>query len=191
LDPSRFDLHAPLVARCLSGDRQAHYELYQTYSKAMLNTCFRMVNDRDAAEDILQEAFISAFKNLASYRGDATFGAWLKRIVINKAVNFLNKQRLEREFLSAEQDRMEEAVPAEFQWETVDNLELSRIRAAVNRLPDGYRLVFSLYLLEGYDHEEISEIMGISVSTSKSQLNRAKRKLLEILKSEVPYEKRA
>jgi RNA polymerase sigma factor (sigma-70 family) len=93
--------------------------------------------------------------------------------------------------LSAEQDRMEEAVPAEFQWETVDNLELSRIRAAVNRLPDGYRLVFSLYLLEGYDHEEISEIMGISVSTSKSQLNRAKRKLLEILKSEVPYEKRA
>lgn len=144
----------------------------------MYNVAFRMVNDEEDAEDVLQEAFISAFKNLNHYRGDSTFGAWLKRIVINKAINQLQKKKWDR-------------IPDDDRWdvkeeETIDILEgfpftVEKVRSAIETLPDGYRMVLSLYLLEGYDHAEIGEIMGITESTSKSQFNRAKKKLKEIL----------
>lgn len=144
----------------------------------MYNTGYRIVNDKDEAEDVLQEAFISAFNSLDTYRGDSTFGAWLKRIVINKAINQLNKRKTER---IPEDDRWD--VKAE---EVEDALEgypftVEKVRAAIEALPDGYRSVLSLYLLEGYDHAEIGEILGVTESTSKSQFNRAKKKLKEIL----------
>jgi RNA polymerase sigma factor (sigma-70 family) len=144
----------------------------------MYNVGYRIVNNEEEAEDVLQEAFISAFRNLAHYRGDATFGAWLKRIVVNKAINYLKKRQLER---LPEDDKWD--VKAE---ETVDELDhfpftVERVRQAIAALPDGYRAVLSLYLLEGYDHGEIGEILGISESTSKSQFNRSKKKLKEIL----------
>ncbi len=144
----------------------------------MYNVGFRIVNNTEEAEDVLQDAFISAFNNLGSYRGDSTFGAWLKRIVINKAINYLNKRKPER---MPEDDRFD--VKEE---EEVDVLEgfpftVEKVRAAIESLPDGYRSVLSLYLLEGYDHGEITEILGITESTSKSQFNRAKKKLKELL----------
>jgi RNA polymerase sigma-70 factor (ECF subfamily) len=144
----------------------------------MYNVGFRIVNNTEEAEDVLQDAFISAFNNLGSYRGDSTFGAWLKRIVINKAINYLNKRKPER---MPEDERF--VVKEE---EDVDVLEgfpftVEKVRAAIEALPDGYRSVLSLYLLEGYDHGEIAEILGITESTSKSQFNRAKKKLKELL----------
>lgn len=144
----------------------------------MYNVGFRIVNNEEEAEDVLQEAFISAFRNLSFYRGDATFGAWLKRIVVNKAINYLKKRQLER---LPEDDKFD--VRDE---EVVDDLEhfpysVSQVRTAIENLPDGYRAVLSLYLLEGYDHGEIGEILGISESTSKSQFNRSKKKLKAIL----------
>lgn len=144
----------------------------------MYNVGFRIVNNTEEAEDVLQDAFISAFNNLGSYRGDSTFGAWLKRIVINKAINYLNKRRPERMPEDERFDVKEE--------EEVDVLEgfpftVEKVRAAIEALPDGYRSVLSLYLLEGYDHGEIAEILGITESTSKSQFNRAKKKLKELL----------
>ena len=87
------NLHQDIIDQCLAGSREAQFELYKLYSKAMFNVSLRMVNDRDDAEDILQEAFISAFKNLRSYRGDASFGSWLKRIVVNKCINFIKKRQ--------------------------------------------------------------------------------------------------
>ena len=87
------NLHQPIIDQCLAGSRDAQFELYKLYSKAMYNVCLRMVNDRDDAEDVLQEAFTSAFKNLKSYRGDASFGAWLKRIVVNRCINFIKKNQ--------------------------------------------------------------------------------------------------
>ncbi len=144
----------------------------------MYNAAYRIVNDEEEAEDVLQEAFISAFGNLGYYRGDATFGAWLKRIVVNKAINYLKKRQLDR-------------LPEHDKWdvkeeETIDPVEhfpytVEQVREAIQSLPDGYRSVLSLYLLEGYDHGEIGEILGISESTSKSQFNRSKKKLKEIL----------
>lgn len=172
------NIHEDLIARCKAGDRDAHYRLYKLYSRAMFNVCYRITRSEDDAEDALQEAFISAFRNLDSYRGDAAFGAWLKRIVVNKAINVLKKKK-------------HELIPDDEQWDVADvddtaeyreDLTVERVKKAIEQLPDGYRAVLSLYLLEGYDHEEIGEILGISESTSKSQLNRAKSKLREVLK---------
>lgn len=144
----------------------------------MFNVGYRIVNDVAEAEDVLQEAFVSAFKNLHHYRGDATFGAWLKRIVVNKAINQVSRKRLEK-------------MPDEDHWDVKEEepesetenfpFTVEQVRNAIESLPDGYRMVLSLYLLEGYDHGEIAEIMGISESTSKSQFNRSKKKLKELL----------
>jgi len=143
----------------------------------MYNTAWRIVRDDQEAEDVLQEAFISAFEHLPSFRGTSTFGAWLKRIVVNKALNIIQKRRLIQEPVEEGMDEIaEEEVDI-----LVDSDDLVYIRKAIEDLPDGYRIILSLYLLEGYDHVEISEILGISVGTSKSQYNRAKKKLREML----------
>lgn len=179
------NIHEELIKGSLIGDKTAQYKLYNLYCKPMYNVCFRMVNDADDAEDILQEAFISAFRNLHAYKGTATFGAWLKRIVINKAINHLNKKQLEVEYLDDGYDFFDET---EQDYSTDVTLTVSKVKKALNKLPDGYRLVFSLYVIEGYDHNEIAQILGISASTSKSQLNRSKKKLKELIEREEVYE---
>jgi RNA polymerase sigma-70 factor (ECF subfamily) len=170
-------LHADLIERCRGGDQQAHYRLYTLYARAMFNVAFRIVGNDVEAEDVLQEAFINAFRNLDNYRGEATFGAWLKRIVINKAINVLKQRKAE---LWPEDEELEiaEAAPDE---EYLPELTVDRVREAIEQLPDGYRSVVSLYLVEGYDHQEIAGILGITESTSKSQLNRAKLRLRQSL----------
>lgn len=170
-------MHDDLIARCRQGDRDAHYRIYKLYSRSMYNISFRITRREEDAEDALQEAFISAFRNLASYRADATFGAWLKRIVVNKSINVLKKRKHEWMPEDEQWDVAEEETQVDYREE----LTVSRVKKAIEELPDGYRTVLSLYLLEGYDHQEIAEIMGISESTSKSQLNRAKGKLREKL----------
>lgn len=178
MEAQPLNIHKELIGRCLQGDREAYQQLYKLYSRAMFNVGFRIVNNRDEAEDVLQEAFISAFRNLEDYRGDASFGSWLKRIVVNKAINQVKRKRLER---MPEDDRWD--VEEEEQKDPFEGFPFSveRVKKAIEQLPVGYRAVLSLYLLEGYDHQEIAEILGISESTSKSQFNRSKKKLKEIL----------
>lgn len=151
--------------------------MYKLYARSMYNIGYRIVRNTGEAEDVLQEAFISAFRNLEYYRGDASFGSWLKRIVVNKAINMLKKRRMEQ---LPDDEKFDIAEPIDTQDKefpyTVD-----QVKQAIASLPDGYRAVLSLYLLEGYDHGEIAEIMGITESTSKSQFNRAKKKLLNLL----------
>lgn len=171
------DIHHELIERCRTGDREAHFRLYKLYSRAMLNTAYRITGQEEDAEDVLQEAFVSAFKNLGSYRGDSTFGAWLKRIVVNKSINVLKKRK---ENVVVQEENFD--VPVEEPMpEYMPELSVEKVKRCMELLPDGYRSVLSLYLLEGYDHEEIAGIMGITESTSKSQLNRAKSKLKELL----------
>ena len=177
MDQQVLNIHNELIARCREGDSDAHFRLYKLYSKAMYNVGFRITGNEADAEDVLQESFISAFRNLESYRGDASFGSWIKKIVINKAINTLKKRKMELMPDNEEFDIPEEVVEADYMPE----LSVDRVRDAIHQLPDGYRSVLSLYLLEGYDHQEIGEIMGITESTSKSQLNRAKSKLKELL----------
>lgn len=166
-------MHDDLIARCKAGDRDAHYRIYKLYARSMYNVCYRITGREEDAEDALQEAFISAFKNLAHYRADATFGAWLKRIVVNKAINILKKRKHER----LPEDERWDVTEAEAPDNYKEGLTIERVKKAIEELPDGYRSVLSLYLLEGYDHQEIADIMGITESTSKTQLSRAKAKL--------------
>lgn len=181
------NIHQHLIDRCGVGDREAQYELYKLYAKAMLNVAYRVVRSEADAEDVLQESFLSAFRNLSSYKGDAAFGAWLKRIVINKAINHLRKRKVE--VASFEEGSIDVAEEPDLSANDAEKaLEVTRVKKAIEKLPDGFRMVLTLYLLEGYDHREIAEILGITESTSKSQFNRAKNRLREILKTEVDHE---
>lgn len=150
----------------------------------MFNTALRITGEHSDAEDVLQEAFVSAFQNLNSYREDASFGAWLKRIVINKALNQVQKSK--RDLMLADEIEKDEA---ENVWteETEPIYSVEKVKKVMKDLPSGFRTVLTLYLFEGYDHKEISEILGITESTSKSQYKRAKDRLKVILKQEVNY----
>ena len=178
------NIHADLINRCKEHDRGAQFEIYKLYNKAMFNTALRITGEENDAEDVLQEAFVSAFQNLNSYREDATFGAWLKRIVVNKALNHVQKSK--KDLMLAEEIKETEG---EIAWteESEPIYSVEKVKRIMNDLPSGFRTVLSLYLFEGYDHKEISEILGITESTSKSQYKRAKDKLKTILKQEVNY----
>lgn len=178
------DKHYNLVVECKQGSRKACYELYRLYSKAMLNVAFRIVGNIGEAEDVLQEAFLDAFNKLKDFRQETTFGLWLKQIVVNRSINLLRKRRLE--LIELEGDHLENIPEEESEDEDDVQYQVTAVKEAIKELPDGYRVVLSLYLLEGYDHEEISQIMNISENTSRTQFLRAKRKLMEILKRKGP-----
>lgn len=147
----------------------------------MYNISYRITNDADDAADVLQEAFLSAYRNMSSFKGEASIGAWLKKIVVNASINHIKKHRILYEPIEYHEAEEEEASMKD---EDII-LELDRVKEAIQQLPDGFRTVFSLYLLEGYDHGEVAEILGITESTSKSQYNRAKKRLKEILKERI------
>lgn len=168
--------HHDLIERCREGRRDAQFELYRLYSRAMYNTALRMVRHPHDAEDILQSVFVEVFTKLESFRYESSIGAWMKRITVNKCINFLKSRKLALTELTNTHDRAE--VEA-FQQEPVWSVE--KINQAIEKLPDGYRVVFSLYAVEGYDHEEIGQILGVTEATSKSQYSRAKAKLREML----------
>jgi RNA polymerase sigma-70 factor (ECF subfamily) len=141
----------------------------------MYNTSLRIVNSSDDAEDIMQESFLTAFQKLGHYKGEVSFGIWLKRIVVNRSLDYLRKRKVE----------FEEVRPDHSVYEEVEEEETAftaeEIKNAIFQLPDGYRTILSLLLLEGYDHEEVSEIMGISNVTSRTQFCRAKQHLRDLL----------
>lgn len=176
LNSQQRNLHDDVIAQCLKGDSGAQQQLYNLYAKAMYNICYRMTNDVDEAADVLQEAFISAFNNLNTYKGTASFGAWLKKIVVNKSINHIRAKKMNLVSLDEVEPVSEDVINDEDLY-----LDIEKIKSGIELLPDGYRIVFSLYLLEGYDHKEISQILGITESTSKSQYNRAKAKLRKLL----------
>ena len=169
-----------LVEACKRGNRAAQFEMYQLYSRAMYNICLRMVIRQEDAEDVLQNSFTDIFTKINSYRQESTIGAWIKRIVINNCINHLKRQRLQ--FQELETYHAQELPDAEH-WGNDNQLNIKVINEAIGQLPDGYRIVFNMYALEGYDHEEIGQVLGISEATSKSQYSRAKARLREILSS--------
>lgn len=169
-----------LVERCKQGDALGYEALYRQYAKAMYNTSLRIVNNTADAEDVLQESFLDAFRSLHDFSYRSTFGAWLKKIVINKSINLLRKRKtvlVEMETAEAQDVREDEQVnEEEIQY------KVEEVKKMIRKLPDGYRTVLTLYLLEGYDHEEISQILNISHNTVRTQYVRAKQKLLTIIK---------
>jgi RNA polymerase sigma factor (sigma-70 family) len=174
--PSFQDIHKDIIELSKARNSQAQFQLYQLYAKAMYNICYRMMNNREEAEDMLQESFTEAFMKIDMFRFESAFGAWLKRITINKCINALKKRKADLIPMEVLPDRHMEEDQLATQGLTVD-----RVQKAMEELPEGYRVVFSLFLLEGYDHAEIAQILGISESTSKSQYSRARQKIQEIL----------
>lgn len=174
MDNLNIYIHAQLIEECKKGSSQAQFKLYKQYSKAMYNLAHRILNNREDAEDILQEAFVDCFRNINSFRFESTFGAWLKMILVNKCINYMRKKKIDLTLYDT-------LPPVVYEEEEEITYDTGRIFKGIELLPDGYRIILTLYLLEGYDHSEISQILGISESTSKSQYSRAKEKLRNIL----------
>lgn len=169
-----------VIEACKKGNRLAQYTLYNQYSRAMYNLAFRMMNNKEDAEDMLQDAFTDAFAKLGTFRYESTFGAWLKSILINKCINQLKKKKIDLVTANIPESTIENDNSDEFSYRG----DVQKIFRTIENLPDGYRIVFTLYLLEGYDHSEIGSILGISESTSKTQYHRAKIKLKKLLGEE-------
>lgn len=171
-----------LVERCKNGDTIGYKELYNQYAKAMYNTCLRILNNVTEAEDILQESFIEAFRKLDSFEYRTSFGGWLKQICVNRSINHLKKRKVV--WLNIEKTESYNRAD-DIPYDEKDQLlKVESVKKAIMQLPDGYRTVLSLYLLEGYDHEEISGILQVAESTTRSQYMRAKQKLVQIIKKE-------
>lgn len=166
------DIHTRLVERCKRQDRQAQKELYDLYHVQMFHVALRILNSKEEAEDVLQEAFVDMFKKIHTFRGDSTFGAWFKRIVTNKSINELKKKK----YPTSDVEELPEITEAEEEAYSVE-YTVDQIKSAMSELKPGFRTVFSLYMFESYTHQDIAEEMGISVGTSKSQLSRAKEKV--------------
>ncbi|WP_240315556.1 RNA polymerase sigma factor [Aquimarina longa] len=171
--------HKDLVEKSKAGDRNSQYKLYELYVDAMYNISMRMLGIKEDAEDVVQDSFVDAFKNLNFFRYESTFGSWLKRIVINKSINHLKLKRIP--VTSLDQHNYHISNEIESNEPIVASININKIKKGIKTLPNGYRQIITLYLIEGYDHIEIAEILGITISTSKSQYHRAKKKLVEIV----------
>jgi RNA polymerase sigma-70 factor (ECF subfamily) len=176
LDTLYENIHQEIIDQCREGNQKAQFQLYKLYYKPMYSVCMRIINNDADAEDVMQEAFLKAFTKMDTYKGEVSFGAWLKKIVINRSLDYLKKRKVKFEEINEKTNKI-----IDYQMETKE-VNMKVIKDAIQKLPDGYRVVLSLYLIEGYDHEEISEILGISNSNSRTQFLRAKNKLREILK---------
>ncbi|HOU02623.1 MAG TPA: sigma-70 family RNA polymerase sigma factor [Bacteroidales bacterium] len=176
------NLHQDLLDGCKEGDQRAQFQIYKLYYKAMYNTSLRIVNDTMEAEDIMQESFLSAFEKIETYSGTVSFGAWLKKIVINRSLDTLSRRKAIFEDIESHTGISDESTDDTARHEEIDS-KIGEVKEAIEKLPDGYRVILSLYLLEGYDHDEIAEILKISSSTSRSQLSRARQKLISVLKN--------
>jgi RNA polymerase sigma-70 factor (ECF subfamily) len=169
-------IHKELVEKSKKGDRNAQFQLYELYVNAMYNVCMRLVGSKEDAEDILQDSFVKAFKNLDSFRYESTFGSWLKKIVVNMSINFLKLKKIpittieNHEYYLTNED-----------IQNIEEQDIKKIKKGIDLLPNGFKQLITLYLIEGYDHAEIGEILEITTSTSKSQYHRAKKKLIEII----------
>ncbi len=172
------DIHQDLIDRCKLNDRIAQMKLYDLYYRAVYNSILRMVKDPMEAEDLMQDAFLSAFSSITSFRSESSFGTWIKRIAINKSLNALQKRSLD--YL----DIPEGNIPEQFDNDegSYSKFSMNEICDEIDRLPEGYRVVLNLHLIEGMDHDEIGQILDIKPVTSRSQYLRARKKLVMNLK---------
>ncbi len=169
--------HQELIEQCREGIQKAQLEIYKLYYKAMYNTSLRIIGRPQDAEDVMQDSFLDAFRHLHEYRGTSNLGAWLKRIVVNHSLDTL-KKNAGLTFV----EEYDHQIPQEEPDEEDISLKVEEIRQAVNELPADYRIVLSLFLFDGYDHDEISEILNISNNTSRIRYFRAKQKVMDIIK---------
>lgn len=174
---NQLDATQHIIQRIIQRDIHACKQLYNDYADGMFVVCYRIVGNITDAEDVLQEAFMKVFEKIESFNGSSTLGAWIKRIVINHSLNAVKKRKpylIEfSEHYDIEDEVMEE--------EDVINWRIEDIQSAIEQLPQGYKLVFNLYMFEDFSHREIADMLNIAESTAKTQFFKSKKKLREIL----------
>src|SRR5215213_1784919 len=164
-----------LVKECLKGNAAAQRLLYERFASSMLAICYRYTKSMADAEDVLQEAFVKAFKNLHQYKGDGELGGWIRRIMVTTAINFLKRNsRYQTELLFAD----EHLHPVSNDNPEI-KLEAKELADLIRQLPPGYQTIFNLYAVEGFNHAEIGKILGIQEATSRSQYARARALLIQ------------
>jgi len=178
---------AELIARAQRGDEEAFAVLFDAHKRRVYSLCLRMTGDTAEAEDLAQEAFLQLFRKIATFRGESAFSTWLHRLVVNVVLMHLRKKGLQQVSLDEPDSSQEEPVKREYGDDdkrllhSIDRITLSR---AIEGLPPGYRAVLVLHDVEGYEHNEIAQILDCSVGNSKSQLHKARLKLRELLRSQ-------
>lgn len=172
-----------MIESCCRGERKAQLRLYSMYSRQMYNSCYRILQNQMDAEDAMQESFLKAFAKLDQYNQDVPLGAWINRIAINTSIDRLRQKKAD--LIEINENINYDLIynyPEDDDWETTTEM-VTVIKKAITELPDHLRIIITLYLIEGYDHEEIAEILKIKVGTSRVQYMRAKQKILELLKN--------
>jgi len=169
-----------LIEACRQNDRKAQLKLYEKYSQGMYYVALRFMKNEHDAEEAMQEGFIQAFTKLHQFTGEVTFGAWLKRIVINKSIDMLKARKLD---LVALDEHRVAKVEEDNNWDVADSVTIDQVKEAIAKLPERYKYPVMLFLIEGYDHEEISEILNITAVSSRTLVHRGKKKLQEHLKA--------
>ena len=173
-----------LIELCKKGDRRAHMQIYDKYSRAMYNVSYRFMNDSDIAQDMMQDGFIKAFSKLESYSGEVIFGGWLKRIIVNTCLDEIRKKK---DIISFDDAKFLEPV-IEVEENIYESEELFlKVKNCISDLPEKYKVVVNLFLVEGYDYDEISSILDIKNSTARSLVSRAKIKLKQMLEDDSSF----
>lgn len=168
-----------LITSCLKGDRLAQKKLYESYARKMMAVCFRYVNDKETAQDLLQEGFVKVFSSLSTYKGVGVFEGWLRRIFVNVSLEYIRKSDVMKWTTDIDEISYR-STDSETALETISAKELMDV---IQRLPKGFRTVFNLYAIEGYSHGEIASMLDINESTSRSQYTRAKQLLQQQIKN--------
>ncbi|MGJ7032194.1 RNA polymerase sigma factor [Niabella hirudinis] len=166
-----------LIKGCIDGDRRMQEELYRRFSSKMYAVCLRYASNTEEAQDILQDAFIKVYRKLDSFRGDGSFEGWVRRIFVNTAIEHFRRKK----YLQPVTEKEENTIEGKY-VSVLDELAEKDILQLITQLSPGYRTVFNMYVVEGYSHKEIGEMLGISEGTSKSQLSRAKAILQDLVK---------
>jgi len=177
LKASEKNIHQDLIDKCRLNDKRAQFEIYKLYYKQMYNTSLRILNNNAEAEDIMQDSFLDAFRKLDNYKGDGNFGGWLRRIVVNNSLDALRKRK---DTLPLEENKLDIIDENDSYIENVE-YQVEEIKKGMSLLPEEHRVIISLFLFEGYDHEEIAQILEISNNASRTRFSRAKGKLVMIL----------
>jgi RNA polymerase sigma-70 factor (ECF subfamily) len=182
---AKVDSETQLIARAQRGDEAAFAALFDAHKRRVYSLCLRMTGNTAEAEDLTQEAFLQLFRKIATFRGESAFSTWLHRMVVNVVLMHLRKKGLQQVSLDEVDTSQEEPVKRDYGDDdrrligSIDRISLARGIAA---LPRGYRSVFVLHDVEGYEHNEIAQIMNCSIGNSKSQLHKARMKLREYLR---------
>jgi RNA polymerase sigma-70 factor (ECF subfamily) len=179
IDPNRFLDEVQLVKNCLAGRADSQELLYRRYASKMFGVCLRYAKNKMEAEDILQEGFVKVFQYLKSFRYDGSLEGWVRRIMVNTAINYYKSNIKYLQTLNIDDCTNEQTASVE----AADNISLKTLLNLIQKLPEGYRMVFNLYVIEGYSHKEIANMLNISENTSKSQLSRARKVLQNKLKT--------